>query len=132
MLGVSEGIVFLVGVANSEQEALLEARREQMAIGTAWVFPSLGDPSQPCKRYIFDPWLRRAYQLAGITKAHGSLWHGLRRKWATERKGYPVSDVAAAGGWRDKQTLLDSYQRADDETIKAVVLNPTMRLAGKQ
>jgi hypothetical protein len=40
--------------------------------------------------------------------------------------------VAAAGGWRDKQTLLDSYQRADDETIKTVVLNPTMRLASKQ
>jgi len=73
----------------------------------------------------------RAYEVAEITKEPGSLWHALRRKWATERKGYPISDVAAAGGRRDKQTLLESYQRADEETIRMVVLNPTMRLASK-
>ena len=51
------------------------------------------------------------------------------RKWATERKAYPISDLAAAGGWRDKPTLMESYLHADQETIKTVVLNPTMRLA---
>jgi hypothetical protein len=61
--------------------------------------------------------------------APGSLWHALRRRWATERKGYPISDLAAAGGWRDKPTLMESYLHADPETIKTIVLNPTMRLA---
>jgi hypothetical protein len=26
-----------------------------------------------------------------VEKAPGSLWHALRRKWATDRKGYPIS-----------------------------------------
>ena len=54
---------------------------------------------------------------------------GRRRKWASERKGHPISDVATAGGWRDKQTLLESYQRPDAATIQAVVLNKTRVLA---
>jgi hypothetical protein len=58
----------------------------------------------------------------------GPLLHTLRRKWATERKGYPVKDVAAAGGWRDERTILTSYQQADAATVKQVVLHPTQRL----
>ena len=55
---------------------------------------------------------------AKIKKEPGSLWHALRRKWATERKGYPINDLAAAGGWRDTPTLLASYLQTDPETIK--------------
>jgi len=92
--------------------------------------PLLADPALPTKRDLFDQRLRRAYKVAGIRKEPGSLWHALRRKWATERKGYPVNDLAGAGGWRDTPTLLASYLRTDPETIRRVVLNPTMRLAG--
>ena len=60
------------------------------------MFPSDQDPTQPTKRELFDQRLRRAYQLAEIEKEPGSLWHALRRKWATERKGYPINDLAAA------------------------------------
>ncbi|MCZ6856509.1 MAG: hypothetical protein O7F70_00785 [Gemmatimonadetes bacterium] len=49
----------------------------------------------------------------------------------TERKGYPVKDVAAAGGWRDEQTMLRSYQHADAETVRRVVLHPTQRLVSR-
>ncbi len=88
------------------------------------------DPALPTKRDLYDQRLRRAYKLAKLEKEPGSLWHALRRKWATERKGYPVNDLAAAGGWRDDcPTLLASYLRTDPETITQVVLNPTMRLA---
>jgi integrase len=124
-----KGFEQVVPIAPQVRQALLEARQKQKAIGTAWVFPADQDPALPTKRELFDQRLRRAYQIAEITKEPGSLWHALRRKWATERKGYPISDVAAAGGWRDKQTLLESYQRADEETIRMVVLTPTMRLA---
>jgi hypothetical protein len=41
-----------------------------------------------------------------------------------------VKDVAAAGGWRDAETMLTSYQQVDAETIKMVVLKPTQRLMG--
>jgi hypothetical protein len=55
------------------------------------------------------------------------LWHALRRKWAAERKGYPVNDVMQAGGWFDEATLVTSYQHADPETVRRVVL-PTQRV----
>jgi len=123
-----KGYEQVVPMSAEVRRALLEARQDQRAIG-GWVFPSPTKPREVCPQFFLDEWLRDAYRLAEIEKQHGSLWHAFRRKWATERKGYPVGDVAAAGGWRDKQTLLDSYQQVDAETIREVVLNPTMRLA---
>ncbi len=115
-------------MSEAVQEALREARRLQRAIGSAPVFPAPKDPTRPCDRHLLDNWLRRAFPKAGITQQPGGLWHTLRRKWATERKGYPVKDVAAAGGWRDERTILTSYQQADAATVKQVVLHPTQRL----
>ncbi len=66
--------------------------------------------------------LRDAYEKAELTTLNGGLWHPWRRKWATERKGMPLKDVAAAGGWRDTTTLLKSYQQVDDETLVQVIL----------
>ena len=61
-------------------------------------------------------WLKRAYELSGVTKPEGSMWHAFRRLWATARKAFPVKDVAAAGGWKDVNTLIDCYQQPDDDT----------------
>ena len=80
---------------------------------------------------LLGTWLRKAYELAEITPQPGGMWHTLRRKWATERKGYPVKDVAAAGGWKDEGTMLKSYQQADPETIRKVVLHPTHRIVSR-
>jgi integrase len=112
------------------QEALREARKLQRAIGSAPVFPAPKDPTRPCDRHLLDNWLRRAFPKAGLKQEPGGLWHTLRRKWATERKGYPVKDVAAAGGWRDERTILTFYQQVDAATVKQVVLSPTQRLLG--
>ena len=59
------------------------------------------------------------------------MWHPLRRKWATERKGYPVNDMAFAGGWRTERTMLSSYQQVDAETVRQVVLHPTQRIVSR-
>lgn len=48
------------------------------------------------------------------------MWHAYRRKWAIERKHLPLKDVAAAGGWKDVNTLLEIYQQADEESVLAV------------
>ncbi len=53
------------------------------------------------------------------------------RKWATERKGYPVRDVMEAGGWKIEETLLRSYQEPDAETVRRVVLHPTQRIVSR-
>lgn len=41
-------------------------------------------------------------------------------KVAIERKHPPLTDVATAGGWKDKTTLLEVYQQADEASVLAV------------
>jgi integrase len=72
---------------------------------------------------VLDNWLRRCFLLAGVELEKSGLWHTLRCKWATERKGYPVKDVAAAGGWQDVETLLKSYLQPDPDTVRRIVLH---------
>lgn len=64
-------------------------------------------------QHLLDDWLRMAYERAKLTPQRGGLWHPFRRKWASERKGHPVVDVAAAGGWKDVRTVQNSYQQVD-------------------
>src|SRR5207247_11106028 len=72
-----------------------------------------------------------AFKVVSITelpRERWVMWHSIRRKWATERRGYPVRDVMEAGGWKNEETLLRSYQQPDAETVKRVVLHPTQRI----
>lgn len=94
-----------------------------------WVFPSPNKPSAPCGRHLLDDWLRRAYELARVPQSRGEAWHALRRKWATERKQYPVKDLAAAGGWKTVDMVL-RYTQVDQETLDNIILNPSQRLRG--
>ena len=125
-----KGYEQVVPMSDVVLEALQTGQRVQSAIGDAPVFPSPENSQEVCSRYLFDAWLRKAYETAEIQKQAGGLWHPLRRKWVTERKGYPAKDVAAAGGWRHEPTMLASYQQADAETVRKVVLHPTQRLMG--
>jgi integrase len=126
-----KGFEGVMPMSSSVQAALLAQRKAQAAIGGAPVFPSPKDPTKPCSRHLFDAWLRRAHRLAKIVPQRRGMWHPIRRKWATERKGYPVKDVAAAGGWKTEEVLMTSYQLADAETIKNVVLHPTNRIVSR-
>jgi integrase len=126
-----KGFEQVVPMSSTVQDALLAQQKAQAAIGMTWVFPSPKDPAKPCNRHLFDDWLRRAFKLARIVPQRRGMWHSIRRKWATERKGYPVKDVAAAGGWKTEEVLITSYQQADAETIKNVVLHPTHRIVSR-
>ena len=74
-------------------------------------------------RQLAADWLKRAYHYAKIDRPKGGLWHPFRRKWATERKDYPLRDLAAAGGWEDLPTAL-MYQQPDQETLRQVIDHP--------
>ena len=75
-------------------------------------------------RHLFDRWLHVAGKKAKLPKLVGGLWHPDRRKWATERKHHSLKDVAAAGGWKDTETLLTCYQQPDTDTLVAVMSEP--------
>jgi len=126
-----KGFEQVVPMSEAVKHALTAARVAQGAIGNTPVFPAPKNPAQACSRELMDGWLRRAFQLAELTPPPQGLWHSIRRKWASERKGYPVKDVAAAGGWRDTETLLRSYMQVDAETVRQVVLHPTQRLVSR-
>lgn len=102
---------------------LIEFRRRLGAI-SGWLFPGSLKPDRPMDRHQFDKWLTVAERAAGLPKLEGGLWHPYRRKWATERKHLPISDVAAVGGWKDVETLLKSYSKADRSTMLSVLQEP--------
>jgi integrase len=85
---------------------LLIALRNHPRDTSEWLFPSDRIHSRPLGREVFVKWWGDLEQLAGLAHIHLRGWHSIRRKWATERKREPVTDVAAAGGWKSTQTLL--------------------------
>ncbi|HEX8848009.1 MAG TPA: tyrosine-type recombinase/integrase, partial [Gemmatimonadaceae bacterium] len=101
-------------------EQLKQFRKRLGAIG-GWLFAGERKPEQAMDRHLFDKWLRFAEEKAKLPKLHGGLWHPYRRKWATERKHHSLKDVAAAGGWKDTETLLTCYQQPDTEALLAVM-----------
>jgi len=86
-----------------------------------WIFSSAQEADRPMDRHLFDKWLTRADGAAGMKKLLGGLWRPNRRAWATARKHLPITDVVAAGGWEDTETLLTCYQQADTQTLLAVM-----------
>src|SRR2546425_7098581 len=114
---------WVVPMPQQAERALLKFRAEHPAIGSALVFPMKNDQTRPVSRQLAADWLKRAYGYATTERRKGGLWHPFRRKWATERKDYPLRDLAAAGGWEDLPTAL-MYQQPDEDTLRHVIDHP--------
>ncbi len=89
-----------------------------------YLFPSPRNAVRPVSKDLASAWLEAAEAMAELPKLDGSLWHAYRRGWATARKHYPVADVAAAGGWKTRDTLERIYQQPDAATLRQVILEP--------
>ena len=98
--------------------------RRRLSVLGGWLFAAELKPEQPMDRHLFDKWLSVAERTAKLPKLTGGLWHPYRRKWATERKHLSLKDVAAAGGWKDVETLTTCYQQPDTDTLLAVMSEP--------
>ena len=118
-----KGKEWLVPMPDSLAEELKQFRMRFGAI-TGWIFAGERKLDQPMDRHLFDKWLHVAEKRANLPKLEGGLWHPYRRKWATERKHHSLKDVAAAGGWKDTETLLTCYQHPDADTLLAVMSEP--------
>lgn len=115
-----KGKEWIVPAPPSLIDEMRQFRRRLGAI-SGWIFVGERKPDQPMDRHLFDKWLQVAERRAELPKLVGGLWHPYRRKWATERKHHSLKDVAAAGGWKDTETLLTCYQHPDADTLLAVM-----------
>ena len=118
-----KGKEWVVPMPASFAEKLKQFRKRLGAI-SGWIFGGERKSDQPMDRHLFDKWLSVAEKKAELPKLAGGLWHPYRRKWATERKHHSLKDVAAAGGWKDTETLLTCYQQPDTDTLLAVMSEP--------
>lgn len=101
-----------------------EIRRFRVKLGGAFgglPFPSRANPEKALNRHAFQKALVVAEGKAELQKLDGSSWHAYRRAWASSRKHLPLTDVAAAGGWKGARTLLGIYQQPDIDTMLAVM-----------
>lgn len=56
-----------------------------------------------------------------LEHVHGLRWHSLRRKLADDLRDLPLKDLAAAGGWKQEQSVVRCYQSPDRERIREVL-----------
>ena len=116
-----QGFLFVSPINAHARAALDTYLRRNPRMGAVPLYAAPLDASKPIRRETAAKWLVKAEELAELPKLKGGVFHPYRRLWATERKSLPDADVAAAGGWRDSQSLRLSYQHADPAGVLAAV-----------
>ncbi|WP_420448537.1 tyrosine-type recombinase/integrase [Candidatus Palauibacter sp.] len=98
--------------------ALEEARRMSQGTGDAPLLPARRDPSVCVSRSLARDWWVRAEVIAGLEPKRGRGWHSLRRKFATDLMDLPLKVLCELGGWKNAQTVLRCYQKADEGRLR--------------
>ena len=98
--------------------ALVEARRRNPGIGDAPVMPAPKDSSVCMTRWLATSWWKSAEELAGLKPKRGRGWHSLRRKFASDLMDLPLKVLCDLGGWKTAATVLQCYQRPDEERLR--------------
>ncbi len=97
---------------------LEEARRMSRGTGDAPLLPARKDPSVCVSRSLARDWWVRAEAVAGLEPKRGRGWHSLRRKFATDLMDLPLKVLCELGGWKNAQTVLRCYQKADERQLR--------------
>jgi len=97
---------------------LEEARKENRRSGDAPVLPAPRDPARSVGHALVQDWWKRAEALAELERKRGRGWHSLRRKFASDLMDQPLKVLCELGGWRTAQTVLQCYQRPDEDRLK--------------
>lgn len=96
------GKEWVTPVSPEVHERLVKVRRERATGGDMPLFPTPMDRSRPVGEKTLAHWLDLATEIAKVPALAHDKFHGLRRKWVTERKDLPEKDVAVAGGGRQR------------------------------
>jgi integrase len=98
--------------------------RERPALGDAPLFPAPRNRNEPVDWNTLAKYLREGEAAARVPHAKGDNFHGLRRKFVTERKHHADVDVASTAGWASVTVMKQAYQQADDAGQLAALSNP--------
>ncbi len=105
-------------VTDDALTVLEEARKENRPTGDALLLPAPRDPARSVSHTVVRDWWNRAEALAGLEPKRGRGWHSLRRKFASDLIDQPLKVLCELGGWRTAQTVLQCYQRPDEDRLK--------------
>ena len=97
---------------------LEEARQWNPGIGKTPVLPCKKGSSKCTSTSQASTWWRTAQRLSGLQPKPGRGWHSLRRKFASDLIDQPLKVLCDLGGWKDAQTVLKCYQRADQGRLR--------------
>ena len=97
---------------------LEEARRRNPGIGDIPVLPAPKDASKCASKSLVRDWWKKAEELAGLEPKRGRGWHSLRRKFASDLMNQPLKVLCELGGWKTAETVLQCYQRADEDRLR--------------
>ena len=103
--------------------ALEEARRTSNGTIDAPVLPTPRDVSRCLGRMSAHRMWGRAETLAGLEPKRQRGWHSLRRKFASDLMDQPLKVLCELGGWKNAQTVLTCYQRADEGQLRQALEN---------
>ena len=104
---------------------LEEARQWNPGIGNAPVLPYKKGSSKCISTSQASMWWRTARMLSGLQPKRGRGWHSLRRKFASDLMDQPLKVLCELGGWKDAQTVLKCYQRADQGRLRKALEHRT-------
>ncbi len=97
---------------------LEEARMQNPRGGNSPVLPAPKDLSRCLDRSRVRVWWDKAQKLAGLEPRRGRGWHSLRRKFASDLMDQPLKVLCELGGWKTAQTVLQCYQRPDEDRLR--------------
>ena len=100
---------------------LEEARRHNPGIGDAPLLPAPKDPFACISRSLARDWWKKAEELAELEPKRGRGWHSLRRKFASDLMDLPLKVLCELGGWKTAETVLQCYQRPDEDRLRKAI-----------
>ena len=118
MRGLESAFRYFGGVPSEVLFDQMKARNHNPGIGDAPVMPAPKDPAVCMTRWLAGGWWKKAEKLASLDPRHGRGWHSLRRKFASDLMDLPLKVLCDLGGWKTAQTVLQCYQRPDEDRLR--------------